>query len=651
MLVGRDSGGGHRIQMSVEDPVGQTSRVAREPITADGLAADRYSCSDTRQIQVDVISVDRAALHVVTVDAGIVDVGEDVGPPPQPGSVIQSVGFEDVAQVARLLSPAGGQRTTRVQVVRERRLDHVFDVLRHELTPRGGALAIGAHRLRRKPPDEGRTGRLASPATDRSITMPTDPHDDAPAFASASEQAAQIRDGQVSSRDLTELYLDRIERFDAGLGSYVEVLADRARHAADAADEVTASGADTGPLHGVPVAIKDLNFLRGATTTMGTQAMADHVATFDDHSVARLIGAGAIPLGKTNVAEFGTIGHTATALLGRCATPWDTHRNAGGSSGGAGAALAAGLCALAHGSDGAGSIRIPAAINGLVGLKPSRDRVSLGPMVGDSAFGLSTPGALTRTVADAALALDVLAGYEPGDPGMAPRPVRPFVHEVQAPDPADADRLHLGICRQTPYTPDGLDTTSVAALDATMRLLEDLGHEVEEITLPVPDALAANMLTLWAAIVAAQPFDPATYEPVNAWLAEVGRSRSAADYAAAHFQLQLQARRIVQATSHLDAVVLPVLTAPSRANDHYLDWPGKDVFTDQTALVGLTPLANLTGQPAISLPLYHHDTAGPIGVQFLGRPWDEAGLLRLAAQLEAAAPWHDRLPELSASSR
>jgi amidase len=481
--------------------------------------------------------------------------------------------------------------------------------------------------------------------------MPTDPHEDGLAFVPASEQAAQLRERQVSSRELTELYLARIERFDAGLGSYVEVLAGRARHAADAADEVTVSGADTGPLHGVPVAIKDLHFLRGSTTTLGTRAMADHVATFDDHSVARLIDAGAVPLGKTNVPEFGTIGHTDTALLGRCATPWDPTRNAGGSSGGAGAALAAGLCALAHGSDGAGSIRIPAAINGVVGLKPSRDRVSLGPLVGDSAFGLSTPGALTRTVRDAALALDVLAGYEPGDPGMAPPPARPFVDEVPQADAAPGDRLRLGICRQVPHTPDGLHATSIAALETTARVLEDLGHEVEELTLPIGDELADNLLTLWAASLAAQPFDPTTYEPVNAWLDELGRTRSAAAYAAAHFQLQLQARRIVQATSHLDAVVLPVLTAPSRANGHYDDRSGEDVFADQTALVGLTPLANLTGQPAISLPLHHDATVGPVGVQFVGRPWDEAGLLRLAAQLEAAAPWHDRLPDLSAVDR
>jgi len=464
------------------------------------------------------------------------------------------------------------------------------------------------------------------------------------AYASAVEQAGLVRARGVSARELTDLYLDRIERYDAALGSYVEVIHDRARDAASAADRAVVSGEPLGPLHGVPVSIKDLSFLEGAVTTQGTRAFAEHVARYTDHDVARLVAAGAIALGKTNVPEFGTTGHTETALLGRCATPWDVTRNAGGSSGGAGASLAAGLCALAHGSDGAGSIRIPAAINGVVGLKPARDRVSNGPRKGDSAFGLSTGGALTRTVADAALALDLLAGYELGDPGMAPPPERPWHEEVGR----DPGTLRIGVCRQTPTSPDGLHPSVVTALDGTVALLERLGHEVEAVDLPIPDDLPDKVLTVWAAGLASQPVDPATFEPINRWLAEVGRQRSAADYAATQFQLQLLSRRVVAATSHLDAVVLPVLTAPSRPNDHYRDADGETIFWDQTALVGLTPVPNLTGQPAISLPLHHDDEVGPVGVQFVGRPWDEAGLLRLAAQLEAAAPWRDRRPRLEA---
>jgi amidase len=466
------------------------------------------------------------------------------------------------------------------------------------------------------------------------------------AFLSASSQARLVRSRRLSARELVASYLDRIERIDPALGSYVEVLGDRARTEAAAADALTASGGALGPLHGVPVSIKDLHFLADVTLTMGTRAWEDFVSPVDEHSVARLLGAGAIPLGKTNVPEFGTIGHTDTELLGRCATPWDLDRNAGGSSGGAGAALAAGLCALSQGSDGGGSIRIPAAINGVVGLKPARDRISNGPLVGERAFGLTTSGALTRTVEDAALALDVMAGYEVGDPGKAPPPDRPFLQEVSAP----VGHLRIGVSRQTPFTPDGLAASSVRALDAAIALLESLGHEVLEVDLPVPEHADDRLLTIWAASLASQPFDASTYEPVNVWLDEVGRERSAAQYAAAQFELQAMSRSLIGATIDLDAVLTATITAPSRPNGYYEGWDGEAIFRDQTAFVGLTPLANITGQPAISLPLYHDASDGPVGVQFVGRPWDEAGLLRLAAQLEDAAPWAAQRPPIAHTS-
>jgi amidase len=463
------------------------------------------------------------------------------------------------------------------------------------------------------------------------------------AFTSATEQARRIREREVSARELVELYLARIARLDPPVGSYVEVLDDRARAQAAEADDRTASGAELGPLHGVPVSIKDLHLLAGARLTMGTRTWSDFVAPVDEHSVARLLRAGAIPLGKTNVPEFGTIGHTDTALLGACSTPWDLGRNAGGSSGGAGAALAAGLCALAQGSDGGGSIRIPAAVNGVVGLKPARDRISNGPVLGELSFGLSTSGALTRTVADAALALDVMAGYELGDPGVAPPPDRPWAAVVtEAPGP-----LRIGLLTRSPTTAADLHPSVARALDVTTRLLGELGHAVEELDVPFDPDVADLVLTLWSANLAAQPFDPATYEPVNAWLAELGARRSAADLAAAQYRLQLMCRSLVEATTHLDAVLAPVVTGPSRPNGAYAGWDPKAIFDDQAAWVGLTPIANLTGQPAISLPLHHDEDAGPVGVQFIGRPWDEAGLLRLAAQLEAAAPWAARRPPLA----
>jgi amidase len=460
------------------------------------------------------------------------------------------------------------------------------------------------------------------------------------AFTSASEQARLVRDGEVAARELVALYLERIDRLDGRFGSYVDVLHERAHREAVAADQRTAAGEELGPLHGVPVSIKDLHFLAGARLTMGTRSWAGFVAPFDEHSVARLLRAGAIPLGKTNVPELGTIGHTDTALLGPCSTPWEPGRNAGGSSGGAGAALAAGLCALAQGSDGLGSIRVPAAVNGLVGLKPARDRISNGPVLGELSFGLATSGALTRTVADAALALDVMAGYELGDPGMAPPPPRPWSEELSRP----VGSLRIGLATRSPSAPDELHPSVTAALEATVALLESLGHTVEALELPIGPELPELVRTVAAANLASQPFDPSTYEPVNVWLAEIGRSRSAAELAAAQFQIQLLCRTWLGATAHLDALLTPVLTGPSRRNGAYTEADPQAIFDDQAAMVGLTPLANLTGQPSISLPLHHDDTVGPVGVQFVGRPWDEAGLLRLAAQLEAAAPWTGRRP-------
>lgn len=470
--------------------------------------------------------------------------------------------------------------------------------------------------------------------------MPLSPSDHAWAFAPVTRVAAAIARGDVSSRELTALFLDRIALHDERLGAYVEVLAERATAAATIADDAVAAGGKLPPLHGVPTSIKDLHFLAGARLTMGTRGWADFEAPVDEHSVAHLLGAGAVPLGKTNVPEFGTIAHTATILLGTCANPWDLATNAGGSSGGAAAALAAGLCSVSQASDGGGSIRIPAALQGLVGLKPARDRISNGPVLGELGFGLATSGAITRTVADAALLLDVMQGYEAGDPGVAPPPARPFSDEVGA----GVGQLRIGVARAVPFTPDGLHPAVAAGLDVGVALLEDLGHAVEEADLPVPDQLIELFTTLWAANLASQPFDPTTYEPVNVWLAEVGHQRSAADLAAAQFQLQGLCRQLVGGTAHLDAVLAPVVTRPAHANDRYDGWSGEAIFADQAAFIGVTPLANLTGQPAISLPLHHDPTHGPVGLQLIGRPWDEAGLLRLATQLEAAAPWQDRHP-------
>jgi amidase len=234
---------------------------------------------------------------------------------------------------------------------------------------------------------------------------------------SATEQADLLRRREISSAELVRAYLDRIEALNPELGAYVTVCADEALAAARLADAQLASGAPPGaPFLGVPISIKDLVETKGVRTTYSSRAFADYVPDFDAAVVRRLKDAGFVMLGKTNTPEFGNLSVTESMLNGACRNPWDTGRTTGGSSGGAAAAVAAGLCPVGHGSDGGGSVRTPASCCGVVGLKPARGRVSCAPGLGESMVGLSTDGALTRTVLDAAAMLDVMAGYETGDP-------------------------------------------------------------------------------------------------------------------------------------------------------------------------------------------------------------------------------------------
>ncbi|HEY2073872.1 MAG TPA: amidase, partial [Gaiellaceae bacterium] len=304
------------------------------------------------------------------------------------------------------------------------------------------------------------------------------------AFTPALELAERIRSGDVTSLELVELYLERIERIDPALNAYVTVDADGAVRAA--------SEARSGPFAGVPISIKDLTETAGLRTTMSTKALADNVPSFDTATVRRIRDAGFVVLGKTNTPEFGTIAMTESELNGACRNPWDTSRTPGGSSGGAGAATAAGLCPIAQASDGGGSIRIPASCCGLVGLKPSRGRVSPAPWASGS-LGLSTNGPLARTVRDAAALLDVLSGYETGDFFVAPAPERAFLAE------AELEPGSLRVAFTTTPPVDGpVDETCAAAVLETAALLSELGHEVREATPPwnAPD-LVEHFIRVW----------------------------------------------------------------------------------------------------------------------------------------------------------
>jgi amidase len=462
------------------------------------------------------------------------------------------------------------------------------------------------------------------------------------AFLPATEQARLICDRQVSAVELAELYLDRIERIDPELNSFVTARGEEALADARAADASLAAS----PFRGVPIAVKDLTPTAGIRTTYSSRAFAENVPDFDTAVVRRLRQSGFVILGKTNTPEFGTVAFTESELNGVTRNPWNRERTPGGSSGGAAAALAAGLIPLAHGTDGGGSIRIPASCCGVFGLKPSRGRVSTAPF--PSLEGLSTPGPITRSVADAAALLDVLAGYEPGDPWWAPPPERPFADEPGVP----AGRLRIAVTTEPPVDVP-VHADCVAALEMAAELFESLGHETFEATPPWSGSgLLDAFIEVWQVSPTLFPVDPELLTPLNRGLAESARSSSAADYAKAAFHLHTEARRIVAFWEHVDVVLTPTLALPPVS----IGWQeeGVDGAVEQlrrnTVFTPFTAVANLTGLPAMSLPLHWSDDGLPIGVHAIGPPAGDALLLRLAAQVEEAHPWATRRPPISLRS-
>jgi amidase len=459
------------------------------------------------------------------------------------------------------------------------------------------------------------------------------------AFTPAVEQAQLVRSGDVSSVELTSLYLERIERLDPQLSSFVTVCAEEALEAARRSD---AAGGDA-PFRGVPIAVKDLTATAGIRTTYSCRGLADNVPDFDTAVVRRIRDAGFVIVGKTNTPEFGTTAFTESELNGSTRNPWSPERTPGGSSGGAAAALAAGLVPLAHGSDGGGSIRIPASCCGVFGLKPSRGRVSPAPF--PSLEGLSTSGPLTRSVADAAAFLDVVAGYEPGDSFSTTPPERPFADEVAV----EPGRLRIAIT-STPPIDAPVDTDCLTALADASALLDELGHDLVDATPPWTGLdLIDAFITVWQVSPALYPVDPSTMTSLNRQLAEAAGRTSAAEYAKAVAALQTGSRGIVAFWDDVDAVLTPTLALPPVP----IGWQEEGVETafDQlhrnTLFTPFTAVANMTGLPAMSVPLHMSADGLPIGVQVIGRPGGEAALLRLAAQLERARPWADRRPPVS----
>ena len=462
----------------------------------------------------------------------------------------------------------------------------------------------------------------------------------------ALEQAAAVRSGEVSPTELVEHSLARIAALDAGLGAFITVTPERARAAAARAEDLLRAGGDLPALLGVPTAIKDLNNTAGVRTTFGSVTMADVVPEVDDAVVTKLAAAGTISLGKTNTPEFGFPCYTDNELVGPARCPWDPSRHAGGSSGGAAVAVAAGMVPFAQGSDGGGSVRIPASVTGIYGIKPTRGRVSNAPY-GSEITGLGTNGPLARTVRDAAALLDAMAGPVPGDPAWAP-PLPPGETFLGCAD-RPPGRLRIGRWLQSPIPDVVLDPEVATAFDDATALLAELGHEVEDVPAGLlgPDVLP-SFERVWALSGTLLPVPPqrvADLRPLTRWLRDEGLALSAQEAMEAMTALRLFSRRFLPATARYDVLLAPVLTMTPRP----LGWFGADGdgaadFERQKRYAAFTALFNVTGQPAVSVPLHWTDDGLPVGSMLVGRPADEATLIALSAQLEAARPWADRHP-------
>jgi amidase len=466
----------------------------------------------------------------------------------------------------------------------------------------------------------------------------------------ATAQAELVRQREVKPVELVEAAIERIEKVNPRLNAVITEMYDIAR-------ETASKDLPEGPFTGAPFLLKDLQAaFEGVPMTSGSKYLRDFIPNGDSELVKRHKRAGLIVVGKTNTPELGILPTTEPQLTGRTRNPWDTGRATGGSSGGAAAAVAAGMVPMAHANDGGGSIRIPASCCGVFGLKPTRARNPLGPHFGDLFGGLVAEHAVTRSVRDSAALLDATAGYDPGDPYCAPPPARPFAQEVGA----DPGKLRVAFTTTAP-TGVPVHADCVAAAQDAARLCAELGHEVVEAAPQLNSEMLVNaFMTIWSAgnawmveslsrAIGRKPA-PEDFEPGTWALIEMGRRRSAPDYLLAVRTLQVYSRRIAQFMLNYDVLLTPALAEPPLPLGSFDSTPEDPMAGMRRAglFTPFTPICNATGQPAMSAPLYWNADGLPIGAHFAGRFGDEATLFRLAAQLEAARPWADRRPPVSA---
>ncbi len=462
------------------------------------------------------------------------------------------------------------------------------------------------------------------------------------AFTPATEQAKLIRQKAISPLELTELYLRRIEALNSSLGSYVTVAADQAIADARAKTEQLAGSVDElPPFFGVPISIKDLNPVAGLPCTYGLKVLKSRIAPEDDGVVSKIKQAGFVVLGKTTTSEMGMFPYSEPGGFLPARNPWNLDYTSGGSSGGAASALAAGLCPVAQGSDAGGSIRGPAFCCGLVGLKPSRGRVSMAPS-GDRLNGIATNGPLGRTVADVAALLDVMSGYIPGDPYWLPDPNPSFLAATTTPP----ERLRIAFV--TAVAPVGeADPVCRQAVMDTVALLQNLGHQVEPGTLPDLSELIEPFTIIWRAVLDEQKVPEFVLGKMNRWLRLRARFSSCGNYLQAVSKMQNIARRLVQQTIEYDVLVLPTYMHPTIRVGEWATLRPSHTLNKIINWIAPCPPFNATGQPAISIPTGFMPNGLPVGVQLVGRPAAEATLIALAAQIESAKPWQHNRPVIA----
>jgi len=459
------------------------------------------------------------------------------------------------------------------------------------------------------------------------------------------EASQLVRDGKVSPVELTEECLTRIDRLNARLNAFITVMGDSARAEARMAESEIQRGNWRGPLHGIPIALKDIIDTRGVRTTAASELFKDRVPTADAEVVRRLKSAGAVCLGKLNLHEFAYGGSSVVSYFGPVRNPWDTTRSTGGSSGGSAAAVAARLCYAAIGTDTGGSVRQPASYCGIVGLKPTYGRVSNSGVIPLS-WSLDHVGPMTRTVKDVALVFQAIAGYDRNDPASIDAPVPDYVSSISA----STHSLRVGVPRD--FFWEELDPEIETAMNAALNVLKEISAAQRDIPPLATDVSYKSWTDPYGAVFTAEAYayhkeyiekSPQLYQPPTLKRLRVGADVSAAKYIQSRREMDNIRRSVANAFENIDLMITPTVRIPSFT---IVELQGNidDVRAKELAMLHNTRPINLTGLPTVSVPCGSTRAGFPIGMQITGRAGEDATVLRLACAYEQATEWHKRAP-------